>query len=49
MDGIKFGSGAALRKASIQNGVTVFTSLDTVRIMLDVLEDAIPAISTIDG
>ncbi|MBR4766716.1 MAG: carbamoyl-phosphate synthase large subunit [Clostridia bacterium] len=48
MDGIKFGSGAALRKASIQNGVTVFTSLDTVRIMLDVLEDAIPAISTID-
>ena len=49
MDGIKFGSGAALRKASIQNGVTVFTSLDTVRIMLDVLEDAIPTISTIDG
>ncbi len=49
MSGIKFGSGAALRKAAIQNGVTVFTSLDTVRIMLDVLENAIPAISTIDS
>ena len=29
--------------------VTIFTSLDTVRIVLDVLEESIPDVSTIDG
>ena len=39
----------AIRRCAVQNGVTIFTSLDTVRIVLDVLEETIPEISTIDG
>ena len=29
------------------NGITIFTSLDTVKILLAVLEDIVPAISAI--
>ena len=29
--------GAAIRRCAVENGVTVFTSLDTVRVLLDVL------------
>ncbi len=39
--------GVAIRSCAVQNGVTVFTSLDTARIVLDVLEEIIPNISTI--
>ena len=39
--------GVEIRKCAIANGVTMFTSLDTVRILLDVLEDISPRISTI--
>ncbi len=31
--------GAAIRRCAVENGVTVFTSLDTVRVLLDVLEE----------
>ena len=41
--------GAAIRRCAVENGVTVFTSLDTVRIVLDVLEEITNRISTIDA
>ena len=47
MSGIHYGDGAAIRQCAVKNGVTIFTSLDTVRILLDVLEEIIPEISTI--
>ena len=47
--GVHEGDGVAIRRCGVENGVTMFTSLDTVRIVLDVLEDILPAISTIDA
>ena len=41
--------GFAIRRCAVENGVTTFTSLDTVRVLLDVLEETTLAISTIDG
>ena len=41
--------GAAIRACAVENGVTIFTSLDTVRIVLDVLEEITTGISTIDA
>ncbi len=49
LSGVHYEDGVEIRRCAIQNGVTTFTSLDTVRILLDVLEDMIPAISTIDA
>jgi carbamoyl-phosphate synthase large subunit len=39
--------GIAIRRCAVQNGVNMFTSLDTARIVLDALEEVIPEISTI--
>ena len=47
LSGIHYEDGTAIRRCAIQNGVTMFTSLDTVRILLDVLEDRTPGISAI--
>ncbi|MCR5768909.1 MAG: carbamoyl-phosphate synthase large subunit [Lachnospiraceae bacterium] len=47
LSGVHYADGAAIRRCAIMNGVTMFTSLDTVRILLDVLEDIAPRISTI--
>lgn len=47
--GVHYEDGAAIRRCAVQNGVTAFTSLDTVRIVLDVLEETIPRISVING
>ena len=47
LSGIHYSDGAAIRRCAIMNGVTMFTSLDTVRILLEVLEDITPRISTI--
>ena len=47
LSGIHYQDGAEIRRTAIMNGVTIFTSLDTVRILLDVLEDITPRISTI--
>ena len=47
MSGVHYSDGAAIRQCAVKNGVTMFTSLDTVRILLDVLEEIIPEISTI--
>ena len=40
--------GSEIRKLAIENSVTIFTSLDTVRVVLDVLEESTIRISTID-
>ncbi len=47
LSGVHYSDGVAIRKCAIANGVTMFTSLDTVRILLDVLEDITPRISEI--
>ena len=41
--------GFEIRKYATENNVTVFTSLDTVRVFLDVLEETTLTISTIDS
>ena len=41
--------GFEIRKYATENNVTVFTSLDTVRVFLDVLEETTLTISTIDA
>ena len=42
-----YSDGAEIRRYAVQNGVNMFTSLDTVRILLDALEEVIPEIATI--
>lgn len=41
--------GIMIRRLATENGVTLFTALDTVRILLDVLEEITLTISTIDS
>ena len=41
--------GYEIRRCAIENNVTMFTSLDTVRVLLDVLEETTLRISTIDS
>ena len=41
--------GMLIRRAATENNVTIFTSLDTVRVLLDVLEETTLTISTIDA
>ncbi len=48
LSGVHNDDGVAIRRCAVQNGVTTFTSLDTVRIVLDVLEEVVPKITTID-
>ena len=48
LSGTHYESGEKLRRCAVDNGVTTFTSLDTVRIVLDVLEELINKVSTID-
>ncbi len=40
--------GYQIRRCAVENNVTMFTSLDTVRVLLDVLEEMTITISTID-
>ena len=40
--------GFMLRRLSVENNVSLFSALDTVRVLLDVLEETTFAISTID-
>ena len=40
--------GYAIRRTAVENNVTVFTALETVRVLLDVLEEITMGISTID-
>ncbi len=41
--------GHEIRRCAVENNITMFTSLDTVRVLLDVLEETTLCISTIDS
>ena len=41
--------GVIIRRCATENNVTIFTSLDTVRVLLDVLEETTITVSTIDA
>ncbi len=41
--------GYQIRRAAVENNVTIFTALDTVKVLLDVLEETTLCISTIDA
>ena len=41
--------GVIIRRCATENNVTIFTSLDTVRVLLDVLEETTITVSTIDS
>ncbi|MCI7656671.1 carbamoyl-phosphate synthase large subunit [Anaerotignum sp.] len=41
--------GSEIRQCAVENNVTMFTALDTVRVLLDVLEETTLCISTIDA
>ncbi len=49
MSGVHYEDGVAIRRCAVENGVTLFSSLDTVRIVLDVLEETTNTVSTIDA
>ena len=49
LSGNHFGDGVAIRGVAAQNNVAMLTSLDTVRMLLDVLEEITLGISTIDA
>ncbi len=49
LSGVHYEDGIAIRNAATENNVNIFTSLDTVRVLLDVLEETTLTISTIDS
>ena len=49
LSGVHYADGVEIRRCAIENNVTMFTSLDTVRVLLDVLEETTQTISTIDS
>ena len=49
MSGIHYDDGAVIRRCAVENGVSLYTSLDTVKIVLDVLEEITNKVSTIDA
>ena len=48
LSGVHYEDGAQIRRCAIENGITMLTSLDTVKVLLDVLEETTIGISTID-
>ncbi len=49
LSGIHYEDGVAIRRCTTQNNITMLTSLDTVKVLLDVLEEVTIGISTIDA
>ena len=49
LSGTHYDDGVEIRRCATENNVTMFTSLDTVRVLLDVLEETTLTISTIDA
>ena len=49
LSGIHYEDGVAIRRCAIENGITMLTSLDTVKVLLDVLEETTMGVSTIDA
>ncbi len=47
--GVHYEDGVEIRRCAVENAVTTFTSLDTVKILLDVLFEISNSISTIDS
>lgn len=47
LSGVHYEDGVAIRSAATRNNITIFTSLDTVRVLLDVLEEITIGISAI--
>ena len=48
-DGGPESDGHQIRKIATENNITIFTALDTVKVLLDVLEETTLTISTIDA
>ena len=48
LSGVHYEDGVAIRRCAKQNGVTIFTSLDTVRVLLDVLEELTIGVSSME-
>ena len=48
LSGIHYEDGVAIRRCASQNNITMLTSLDTVKVLLDVLEEVTIGISKID-
>ena len=46
--GVHYEDGVAIRQCARENNITMFTSLDTVRVLLDVLEELTICVSTLD-
>ena len=49
LSGVHYEDGEYIRRCAVENGVTLFSNLDTVRIVLDVLEEITNKVSTIDA
>ena len=49
LSGVHYEDGAQIRRCAIENGITMLTSLDTVKVLLDVLEETTMGVSTIDA
>lgn len=49
LSGVHYEDGIEIRRCATENNVTIFTSLDTVRVLLDVIEETTLTISTIDS
>ena len=49
LSGVHYDDGILIRRCAVENGVTLFSNLDTVRIVLDVLEEITNKVSTIDA
>jgi len=49
LSGVHYEDGVYIRRCAVENGVTLFSNLDTVRIVLDVLEEITNKVSTIDA
>ena len=49
LSGVHYEDGVAIRRTASQNNVTMLTSLDTVKVLLDVLEENTIGVSTIDA
>ena len=47
LSGVHYEDGVAIRRCAIENNVTTFTSLDTVKVLLDVLEEQTITVSVI--
>lgn len=49
LSGVHYEDGVQIRQCASQNNVTMLTSLDTVKVLLDVLEETTIGVSTIDA